>query len=123
MPTWGSPDWRCSTRSVTSADACTRAMGGAAAADLPLRIFGEAHPAHDDVRAGDRPARILPVVRSNDRGGARIRHRGVDRGAGPLDGHGAFRSCGARRKPAELHACGLRNTPWTLDRTGGVWTG
>src|SRR5918994_2158558 len=122
MPTWGSPDSRCSTRSVTSADACARAMGGAAAANFPLRIFGEAHPADDDLRPGDRSARILPVIRGNDRRGTRIRHRGVDRGACPHDGHGAVWSCRARGKSAELHAGSVRNTPWTLDWTRGVWT-
>jgi hypothetical protein len=51
-------------------------MGGGAVANVPLRIFGEAHPADDDLRSGDRSARILPVGRGNDGRGARIRHGG-----------------------------------------------
>src|SRR5215218_10465411 len=119
--TWVWLAWRCSMPWAISADACSGVLGCGAAANIPYRIFGEAHSADDHLRPGRRPAWIRPLVRGDDCRCPRICHRRLDRGVGPPDGCVAIRCRRTRRKPPELHAGRLWHREGSMDRSGGVW--
>src|SRR5215218_239695 len=123
MQTWDWPGFRCWMRWVAWPDACARALGGGATANLHHRILRPTHPADDDLGSGRGPAWILPVGRSDDRGSAGSRHRGFDRRARPIDGSVPVWRTGARGKPPELHALRLRHAAGAVDWSGGIWIG